>query len=147
MSNQNIDRNSFRIPNLPMGQIVDEKGMPTDDELTFRQALIGLLQQFFGEEGMLMPQQTAADILTIQNNTQATPGATPGTDHTCAPGTFLYDTTNNSVVVSELVGGLPVFKQLAVFDNTTLYPTAGAILGYGLVTYNGTQYKAALYAL
>ncbi len=114
MSNQNIDRNSFRIPNLPMGQIVDEKGMPTDDELTFRQALIGLLQQFFGEEGMVMPQQSAADILVIQNHTEQNPGATPPTSFTCAPGTFLYNSTNDTVEVSVLVGGIPTFKTVTV---------------------------------
>ena len=44
MSNNNP---VIRIPNLPIGQIVDENGNATDDELSFRHALITSLQNNF----------------------------------------------------------------------------------------------------
>lgn len=89
-----ILRNQVRIPNLPMGRIVDENGKATDDELTFRQALLTLLQQLAGTEGLVMPQQTTANITAIQNNRMNVPvGNTGGVNqiYTCAYGTMIYD--------------------------------------------------------
>ena len=62
------DRNVTRIPNLHMGEMVDEKGYPTDDESTFRQVLITNLQRLFGNEGVVLPSLTTAEINAIQNN-------------------------------------------------------------------------------
>ncbi len=114
MSNQNIIRNNVRIPNLPMGRIVDENGMPTDDELLFRQSLLTLLQNTLGTEGLVAPSQTAANIVVIAGNQVTTQGANPPTNYTMAPGTILYDTTNNQLVVSILVGGVPTIKVFTV---------------------------------
>lgn len=107
-------RNAVRIPNLPMGQLVDSSGRATDDELTFRQSLLTLLQSIAGNEGLVMPSQTTTDITTIQNNTETTPGATPNTSYSCAPGTFIYDSTTNQVKVAILVAGVPTFKVVTV---------------------------------
>jgi hypothetical protein len=105
--------NSIRIPNLPTGAIVDSKGMPTSDELFFRQALLTLLQNALGPEGLVIPSQTSTDITIIQNNTNDTQGS-PTTVYTCQPGTFLYNSTNNTVQVAILVAGVPTFKTVTV---------------------------------
>jgi hypothetical protein len=94
----------IRIPNLPMGHIVEQDGMPTDDELTFRQVLITNLQRLFGNEGCVLPSLTTSEITTIQNNVNA-----QGL-HTCAYGTMVYDTAVNEVKVAINIGGIPQFK-------------------------------------
>lgn len=117
MSDQPIQRNTIRIPNLPMGRIVDADGKPTDDELTFRQTLLTLLEQLLGTEGLVMPQQPTANITTIQNHTQKTPGASSGTVYTCQFGTFIYDSTTREVKVTVESGpstGVPVFKVVTI---------------------------------
>jgi len=114
MSNNNTTAGTqVRIPNLPVGKIVDENGMPTNEELTFRQALLSLLQQFMGTEGLVMPSQSTANINTIVANTNNTEGAT-GTVYTCNPGTFLYDSTTNNIMVTVLSGGVPTLKTVTI---------------------------------
>ena len=106
-----------RVPNLPSGQMVDANGMPTDDELSFRQTLISLLQSLFGEQGLVAPSQTAANILTIQNNVTKAQGAIPAQYFTCAFGTFLYESDTGLVKVSvedPLGSGIPVFKTVTL---------------------------------
>lgn len=83
------DRATIRIPNLPMGRIVNEKGFPTDDELTFRQVLLTNLQRLMGNEGLVIPSLEYADIVRIVNNTE-TVGTI--TRYTCAFGTLFYST-------------------------------------------------------
>lgn len=103
----------IRIPNLPMGKVVDENGYASDDEQTFRQALISSLQDNFGSEGCIVPSQTTANIAIIQNNTYIDP-ATGNTVYSCQPGTFIYDTDTDELKVSILSGGIPVFKVVTV---------------------------------
>ncbi len=110
-------RNVIRIPPLHLGKMVDANGMPTDDEKTFRQGLVSLLQQLFGNEGIVMPSQTATNILTIQNHTAQAQGATPNTSNTCAFGTMIYESDTALVKVSiedPLGSGTPVFKTVTV---------------------------------
>ncbi len=117
MANQNIPRNILRIPNLPMGPLVDKDGRPTDEEQTFRQALVTLLENILSEEGLVMPSQTTVNINAIQNFTETTPSGTYGTPivrYTCQAGTFIYDTDLNVVKVAILVGGNPIFKTVTV---------------------------------
>jgi len=115
-----IQRNTVRIPNLPMGQIVDANGKATDEEMTFRQALLTLLEQLAGNEGLVMPQQTDANITTIQNATIETPIGNSGssvTTYTCAFGTMLYDSTTAEVKIAvedPLSSGIPVFKTVTL---------------------------------
>ena len=109
-----ISRNKLRVPNLPLGKIVDEQGNPTGDEQTFRQSLLTLLQQNMGTEGLVMPQQTASDIATIVANQVTTQGATPATSFTCQPGTLIYDSTNNQIKVVILVGSTPTLKTVTI---------------------------------
>lgn len=112
-------RDILRVPNLPLGKIVDENGMPTDDELTFRQALVTLLQKLFGNEGVVMPSQPQANVTAIQNYTN------PQGQKTCQFGTIIYipSTTafpaapNDSLVVAFNDGTAaqePVFKTITV---------------------------------
>jgi len=75
----------IRIPNLPMGRLVDEKGMPTDDFLTFLQGLVTSLQVNFGPEGVVVPTQSPANVTVIQNNQDV-----QGT-YTCQLGTIIYE--------------------------------------------------------
>lgn len=98
----------IRIPNLPTGQLVGEDGFATDDELTFRQALVTSLQQNFGSEGCVIPSQTTADIAIIAANLNQ------AGDYTTQAGTFIYDTTTNQVKVAILVAGVPTFKVVTV---------------------------------
>ncbi len=116
----------IRIPNLPNGQVVDANGNATDDEMTFRHALITGLQNNFGSEGCVVPTQSdfvsippdpLADsmILRIQNNREPDPvTGFPGA-YTCGFGRFLYDETNNRILVSIDGGGsVPVFMEVTL---------------------------------
>lgn len=149
----------IRVPNLPIGKMVDENGIATPEEQMFRQALLTLLQTAFNNQGVLVPSQTAADVLKIQNNVVTKQsGSTTLTSYSCQFGTILYSPStatypalpNDFLAVSMNDGTAnqaPLFKHILELDNTTIYPSAGAITGYGLVNINGTQYKIALYAL
>ncbi len=104
----------IRVPNLPIGQLVDKEGHPTDDFLTFLQALTTSLQNNYGPEGLVMPTQTNAAapnnfIRQIQNH-QLSNGA-----YTCGFGRFLYDGTNNRILVSIDGGaGVPAFQEVTI---------------------------------
>lgn len=104
----------IRVPNLPIGQIADENGNPTDDELTFRQILVSSLQDNFGSEGVVVPTQTNAAspndfIKQIQDN------QLPNGQYTCGFGRFLYDGTNNRILVSiDGGGGVPAFMEVTL---------------------------------
>lgn len=160
MANQNIQRNIIRIPNLPVGPIVDDNGQPTDQETSFRQSLITLLQTFMGDEGLVMPSQSAANVTIIQNNVEVTPAGTYGTpitSYSCDYGTMIYQVNDDTptphplkdeVVVAVNDGATPnkpVFRQVFLLEDVVA--SAGAITNYGVITLNGTQYKIALYAL
>ena len=103
-----LDPLLIRIPNLPQGKLVDEQGNPTDDELTFRQRLITSLQDNFGNEGVVAPSQSTADITTIQNH------QLPNGAYTCQGGTLIYDLTTNELKVAILVAGVPTFRVVQV---------------------------------
>jgi hypothetical protein len=108
----------IRVPNLPLGKMVDANGSPTATEITFRQSLIRSLQQNFGNEGLVVPSQkntTAPNnaVEVIQNNTVINP-ATGLPQYTLVPGTLLYDSTNNNLLVAILVGDTPKFKVVTV---------------------------------
>ena len=104
----------IRVPNLPVGKVVDEEGSATQEELTFRHALITGLQTYFGNEGLVAPTQAnttaPADYITqIQNN------KLPNGQYTCQYGTILYNSTANSVMIAVNNGsGQPVFKTVTL---------------------------------
>ena len=98
----------MNIPNLPVGIMVESNGNPSAEELLFRQNLIQTLQNGVGQEGYVVPSQKATDIATIVANTN-----TQG-QYTCAPGTLLYDTTNNLLKAVILVGGVPTLKTVTL---------------------------------
>ncbi len=109
----------IRVPNLPSGRIVDDNGAPTDDELTFRQGLITSLQQNFGNEGLVAPSQPNAaapndNITQIQNARIPDPITGLPNQYSCAPGTIIYNTTNDTLMVAILVAGVPTFKTVTV---------------------------------
>lgn len=101
------------VPNLPIGPIVDKDGNATDDFWTFLQILSSNLTAYISEEGLVAPTQPASNITVIQNSTVPNSSGT-GTTRTLAPGTFLYNSTNDTMMVSVLSGGLPVFKTITV---------------------------------
>lgn len=106
--------NAVRIPNLPLGQMVDENGNATPSELTFRQTLLTNLQKNFGDEGCVIPIQTTANITTIQNN-QAINNETGVLGYTCGYGRFIYNSDTNTIMVSVDNGlGVPVFKTVTL---------------------------------
>jgi hypothetical protein len=105
---------NIRIPNLPMGKVVNEQGFASDDEQTFRQTLITSLQANFGNEGCVIPSLSASDITTIQNNSYVDP-ANGNTVYTCAYGTLVYNTTANSIMATIDDGtGKPIFKTVTL---------------------------------
>jgi hypothetical protein len=109
----------IRVPNLPLGPMVDDKGNPTASEITFRQTLISGLQQNFGNEGLVAPSQQNTTspnnaVLTIQNNQVVNP-ATGELQYTCQGGTLVYDSTNNNLLVCILASdGTPTFHIVNV---------------------------------
>lgn len=98
----------IRIPNLPTGPLTKQDGYPTDDELVFRQTLVSSLQANFGSEGCVAPSQSSTNITAIQNN------VLPNGQYSCAPGTIIYNSTNDTLMVSILVAGVPTFKTFTV---------------------------------
>jgi len=104
---------NIRIPNLPVGRLVDENGNTTDEEQTFRQTLISSLQDNFGSEGCVVPSQTTANITKIQNHT-VIDQATGNPVYTCKGGTLIYDTDTDELKVAILSGGIPSFKVVTV---------------------------------
>lgn len=137
-----------RVPNLQSNKITDKDGNATDDELTFRHTLITNLQKLFGNEGCVVPTQSAANITIIQNNTVTNPGTGLSNVYTCQYGTILYDSTNNEIKIALNNGSdMPVFLQALLLTNPMLQPTAGALVSYAEIDFNGTVYKVPLYAL
>ena len=110
MNNQPI-----RIPNLPIGKMVEQDGNPTQQELTFRQNLITSLNNYVGSQGLVAPSQTTDNINTIETNTSINPstGKLPG-PYTCQPGTIIYNTDTDTLMVAILVAGVPTFKTFTV---------------------------------
>ena len=113
-------RDVIRVPNLPVGKITDKEGNPTDDELTFRQALVTGLQKNIGNEGLIAPSQTNAaapdDFITqIQNHRIPDPITFAPGQYSCGFGRFLYDETNNRILVSvDVGGGVPGFAEVNI---------------------------------
>ena len=105
---------NVRVPNLPLGAMVNEQGLPTIDMLTFLQTLVTNLQRYLGNEGLVAPTQTATNITTIQNNTVPNPsGGSPV--YTCQYGTIIYDSTNNLMkMVIDNGSGAPIFKTVTL---------------------------------
>ncbi|MBU3682114.1 MAG: hypothetical protein FGM16_09270 [Flavobacterium sp.] len=99
----------IRIPSLPMGKITEQDGIPTDDELTFRQGLIGNLQRLFGSEGVVLPSLTTTQIDAIVANQNAQ------NQYTCAFGTMFYDTVLKQIwatVEDPAITGKPIKKLI-----------------------------------
>ena len=110
----------IRAPNLPTGPIVDANGYATDDEMTFRQALVTSLQQNFGDEGLVAPTQTNAAapnnfIRQIQDNQIPNPVTGVPDQYSCGYGRFIFDSTNNRILVSiDGGGGVPAFMEVTL---------------------------------
>lgn len=110
------DSQVIRVPNLPIGKMVGENGEATDDEMLFRQTLVSSLQRLFGSEGCVLPTQSYANMLVIQNK-QLPSGA-----YSCAFGTGLYvpDFPVLAVPTPSIVfsvnsgGGVPLFKRVTL---------------------------------
>ena len=98
----------MNIPNLPVGQLIDDNGNPTPVELLFRQNLIQVLQQDAGPEGLVCSPQDQDNIATIVANTDAQG------NYTCQGGTLFYDTTNNVIKAVILVAGVPTLKTVTL---------------------------------
>lgn len=93
-----------RIPNLPLDKMVDEKGLATPTEMTFRQTLVSNLQRLFGAEGCVLPTQSPANVTLIQNNFVVNQN-TMTKQYTTQLGTILYsqhptDYTQDKVVIA-----------------------------------------------
>ncbi|MGL6123752.1 MAG: hypothetical protein ACRC1W_12210 [Shewanella sp.] len=98
----------IRVPNLPTGFMTEADGSPTDDEMVFRQNLISSLQQNFGNEGLVAPSQSAANIAIIAANQNE------NSQYTTQAGTMIYNTDTDALMVAILVAGVPTFKTVTV---------------------------------
>lgn len=100
----------LRIPILHTGKVVDENGMATPAELAYRQSLTDSLQNYVGNQGLVAPTQSSANIASIAANTNPSSGA-----YTCQYGTIIYNSTNNTVQIAINNGsGAPVFKTVTL---------------------------------
>lgn len=95
----------MNIPNFDNIQFVDKNGFLTDQWKQILTQLFTSLQQNAGNEGLVMPSQTASNIALIQNNLV---NGLP----TCQFGTMIYDTTNNQPKIAVSNAGLPLFKTI-----------------------------------
>lgn len=92
-------------------KFVNPDGTLSEVAQNFLDALQSLMNTFIGEEGVVMPTQTASNITVIQNNTQMTPNGV--NYHTCAYGTLIYDSTDNTARVALNNGSnAPIFKTI-----------------------------------
>ena len=112
-----------RMPNLPLGQMVDTDGNPTSTELTFRQTLLTNLQNILGNEGLVMPIQSPENVDIIINNANIDP-STGLPIYTCQLGTIIYsqdplDYTQDKVLIAVRNDNTypatpPIFKQVTL---------------------------------
>ncbi|TAL08462.1 MAG: hypothetical protein EPO02_12795 [Nitrospirae bacterium] len=106
-----MSEQQIRIPNIPLGKMVNEDGTATLDMMTFMQTLVSNLQNYFGNEGIVAPSQDQTNITQIAANTKPNPsGGVP--IQTLLPGTILYNSTTNKIVGSVLVGTTATFVDL-----------------------------------
>ncbi len=99
----------IRVPNLNVGKMVDEQGMATIEEMSFRQTLLTSLQQNFGNEGLVAPTQTAANITIIQDY------QLENKEYSCQYGTIIFNSTANSIMIAVNDGtGKPIFKTVTL---------------------------------
>lgn len=82
------------IPNFQNTKIVDRNGYLTEEWQNIFQALFTALQGNVSEEGFHIPQQSAANIATLQ--TQFAAATNPATYY----GDMLYDSTNDLLKVN-----------------------------------------------
>lgn len=98
-----------RVANFLDTPVVNKDGQFTDEWRNIMQQVFQSLQLNFGNEGLVMPTQTDANITTIQNNVDN------NGNPTAQYGTILYDSTNNSIRIS-INNGLnaPIFKTVTL---------------------------------
>ena len=94
----------MNIANLPISQIVDKEGFPTDVELTYRQNINIALQQGIGNEGYRIPGQSAANINVIL-------AATDPVSNPCA---LIWDTTNQLLKAIVNISGTATLKTVTL---------------------------------
>lgn len=112
---QPLPTNPIVIPNLPLGNIVDKDGNPTDQFLLFMQQLIFTLQKIVGAEGLVSPSQTTSNINTIAANTVPDPANPASTVYTVEFGTILYDSTTREMkVIVDDGAGVPTVKTFTI---------------------------------
>jgi hypothetical protein len=100
----------MNVPSFLDSRVIKEDGTWTDEWKTIMQALFQNMQSNLGNEGLVMPMQSAANIATIQNNTVLVNG---NTIYTCSYGTMIYNSSANTAQVALNNGsGVPMFKTI-----------------------------------
>ena len=95
MATQSAPKQIAIFPDCPVSQkLVNEDGEIVPEWQLFFQQLVQALQTNFGPEGIVTPQQTAANISTLQSQFAAS--ANPSQYY----GNLLYDITNNLLKVN-----------------------------------------------
>lgn len=113
-----ITDNTSRFPTLPLGNITNEDGTATQEEMMFRNNLITSLNNLSGNEGLVMPIQSQANMINIQNNKNIQGF------YTCQLGTMLYiqdavDFNKDKVVIAvrnsnDYPNSAPIFKKVTL---------------------------------
>ena len=99
----------MNVPNLPIGEFINEKRELSDVGRKFFEQLITELQNNFGQEGLVAPPQSSTDITKIQNHLDG------DGNPTCPLGNFLYNSTANSIQVTINNGSdTPIFKTVTL---------------------------------
>lgn len=97
----------MNVPELPVSPLTMSDDYPSPQEYQFRQNLIQALQSVTSDEGLVPPSQNSANITIIQNATN------DQGQFTCMPGTLIYNTDTNQLMVCIYVAGVPEFKTLS----------------------------------
>ncbi|CAB4148868.1 hypothetical protein UFOVP855_4 [uncultured Caudovirales phage] len=98
----------MNVPNLIIGPMINKDGFLTDEGLLFFQNLVSGLQSNIGQEGYVIPTQSAANIIVIQNKTDV------NGNYTCQLGTLIREsgTPGRLLVAMDAGSGVPQFREI-----------------------------------
>ena len=107
-------QNAFNVPNVPIDPMYENKNgqiVMTSVGKNFFEQLISFFYQNFSNEGLVMPTQTASNIIAIQNFKY------PNNTYKTQYGTMIYnsDPSANSIMIAVNDGsGAPIFKTVTL---------------------------------
>jgi hypothetical protein len=133
------------IPKMPMAPILDTRpGVPHGtlhpNWGNFFDQMITHLQQNIGQEGIVTPPVTNADLTTL-NSAKSMSNIVYNTDISAA----MLNNTGAYSPITTSAGGVGVATQLTVGASGAASPTPASPDAYENININGTQYARPLY--